>query len=83
MDTAEFSFVRLQPLALNWNDEHRHCCANPSWKDRLSEAQRQPPARLNKAASSRITIIKENAGLASAAEEAATMGEGGGRQVWQ
>jgi hypothetical protein len=63
-----------QPAAVSWVEEHRHCCASQSWKDRLSEAQRQP-ARLKKTTLSKISIVGENAGMASGSlvEETATM----------
>jgi len=63
-----------QPAAVSWVEEHRHCCASQSWKDRLSEAQRQP-ARLKKTATSKISIVGDNAGMASGSlvEETATM----------
>jgi hypothetical protein len=64
-----------QPAAENWVEEHRHCCASQSWKDRLSEAQRQSPARLKKTTLSKISIVGDNAGIASGSlvEETATM----------
>jgi hypothetical protein len=69
-----FHFLQ-QPAAVNWVEEHRHCCASQSWKDRLSEAQRQPAARLKKTATSKISIVGDSAGMASGTlvEETATM----------
>ncbi len=69
------SCLLQQPAAENWVEEHRHCCFCPSWKDRLSEAQRQPAARLKKTATSKISIVGDRAEMDSASlvEETATM----------
>jgi len=63
-----FFFLQQEP-AVSWSEEHRNCCANQSWKDRLSAAQRQPPPLKKKA------ISRTNVRMASAflVEETSTM----------